>query len=148
MPTTSSTAATPSRRLSRKQPDPALVQPASGTRGPSVDEATLARAVPIAHIRDALKEAMEGKDLDTLSLGELRREVATKLGFTEGGLDVRKKEIKKVVRDLLEEMRGAIVDLVKESLQRLLKEPEKADALQTIYAAVEIVCNICEGRPT
>ena len=55
MPAAPSSADVPHRCLFYKQPSPAIANAIlSGNRGPSVDEATLARAVPISHIRDAL----------------------------------------------------------------------------------------------
>ena len=65
--------------------------------------------------------------------GEVRREVSAKLGFSEDALDVRKKEIRKMIEGLLQDMQGNAVDLNKKSLEQLLEQPEKNDGLQRVY---------------
>ena len=52
-------------------------------------------------IRTAVQEFLQGKDLLATSLGELREQVPQKLGFSSDALDPRKRERKKITRDIV-----------------------------------------------
>ena len=52
-------------------------------------------------IRTAVQEFLQGGDLLATSLGELREQVPQKLGFSSDALDPRKRERKKITRDIV-----------------------------------------------
>jgi adenylylsulfate kinase-like enzyme len=91
-----------------------------------------ARAVPNDVLCAALRAAMEGKDLEVLSTSQIRQEVAQKLGFAVDGLDSRKKEIKKILKALVQEITAVTGEIVSEILsivQDIMENQlEKADA--------------------
>jgi hypothetical protein len=118
--------------------EPADAAPNAGTaspeRSPAAAEQT-PQSVSTEILRSALQEALQGKDLSLISLGEIRRQVACNLGFHPDLLDFRKKEIKKIARDVVQELQRqqAPAVVVKTFLEQLLEEEEKMDALQYVY---------------
>jgi len=77
---------------------------------------------------------MEGKDLEYISLGELRKQVSQKLGFFPDALDIRKKEVKKLATELIQSQQEACAQTpAKEMLDKLLAEEENLDARQEVY---------------
>ena len=67
-------------------------------------QATLSPApftVTAEAIRTAVQELFQGGDLLATSLGELREQVPQKLGFSSDALDPRRRERKKITRDIV-----------------------------------------------
>ena len=85
------------------------------------------QGVDAGTLRKAVQEALVGKDLDLISLRELREQVAISLGFQADDLEPRKKEFKNLVQDIVQSMHAE-----KSPLASLLEEPEK-DGLQQVY---------------
>ena len=89
-------------------------------------------SVSAAQLRSVLTEALHGKDLGLISLSEIRKQVSQKLGFQLDALDSRRKEFKKIARDVVEALQGQqITDTA--ILQELLGEAENAEARQQVY---------------
>ena len=88
------------------------------------------RSVPEEIIRDVMRGVLVGKDLVTISLGEVRRSLSAKLGFAPEALDPRKKELKHIAKTIVEELRVKVAS--KLLLDALLVQPE-SNIVQTVY---------------
>ena len=86
-------------------------------------------------LRSTFREAIQGKDISCISLGEVRRQVATKLGFSPEALDPRKKEFAKIAQSIVQDLQRQLDPSLatKTPLEELLGQAEKKDALQWIY---------------
>ena len=87
-------------------------------------------------IRDALKAAIEGKDLDLISVGEIRVQIAGTFGFPGDAFEMRKKEIRKILKALVQDIkRAAGEEVVVISLaQQIVEQQHEVDtARQEIY---------------
>lgn len=85
------------------------------------------QGVDATTLRKAIHEAIAGKDLNLVSLRELREQVATSLGFQADALDARKRELKNMIQEIVEGKLSA-----KSPVTLLLEETEK-DGLQRVY---------------
>ena len=91
-------------------------------------------SVSAAQLRSVLTEALHGKDLGLISLSEIRKQVFQKLGFQLDALDSRRKEFKKIARDVVEALQGQkITDAA--ILQELVGEAENGEARQSRLGA-------------
>ena len=114
----------------------------------------MASAVPLAHgeapvadrlapetlsadvLRATLREALQGKDLATISLGEIRAQTAQKLGLAADGLDCRKKEIKNLLKTIacdIQREQGGPQGIKSLAEQIVEEQSENAGALQQVY---------------
>ena len=57
------------------------------------DKVHTPESIPAELLRSTLCEVLVGKDLEAISLGEVRAQLAVKLGFRADALDARKKEV-------------------------------------------------------
>ena len=55
-------------------------------------------------IRNALQTHLRDKNLHVISLGEVRKEVASKLGLAPDGLDQRQQEFKEIATEVVKEL--------------------------------------------
>jgi hypothetical protein len=85
------------------------------------------QCVDVATLRKAVHEALVGKDLNLISLRELREKVAISLGFQADDLEPRKREFRNLVQAIVQRMLSG-----KSPLATLLDEPEE-DRLQRVY---------------
>jgi len=85
------------------------------------------RSVGAAALRKALHTVLAGKDLNLISIKEVREQVAVNLGFQADALEPRKKEFKKLTKEVVQGMLGD-----KSPLAVLLEEAEK-DSVQRVY---------------
>jgi len=69
-------------------------------------------AIPADTIRAALREALQGKDLDQVSAKEIREQAASMLGLAAGGLECRKREIRKLLTTLLSHVFVFVLGLI------------------------------------
>jgi hypothetical protein len=86
--------------------------------------------VPQETVRDVMRGILEGKDLVTISLGEVRRLVSVKLSFAPEALDPRKKELKQIAATIVAELQAKAG--AKSLLDALLALPEN-NSVQTVY---------------
>ena len=89
-------------------------------------------SVSAAQLRSVLTEALHGKDLGLTSQSEVRKQVFQKLGFQLDALDSRRKEFKRIARDMLEASQGQQVPDTA-VLQELLGKAENREARQHGY---------------
>ena len=90
--------------------------------------------IPAGVLRDAMQEALRNKDLNCISVGEMRALLAKKFGFAATGLDCRKKELRKLTADIVQSMLCAPSQTTSSFLKTLLGlKGEKDDARQQIY---------------
>lgn len=82
-------------------------------------------------LRTGLQEAIRDKDLECISVKEIRTQLAQMFGFAPDGLECRKREIKKLTADVVQ---GIQPHDVVSFLQLLLgQKGEKEDARQHVY---------------
>ena len=83
----------------------------------------------------AVREAVQGQDLDIVSIREIRAKVSEKFGLPADGLDVRAEELKQMMTTIVEEIKtpDELRELLVSVAQRSLELPEKLDALQWLY---------------
>ena len=87
-------------------------------------------------LRDALCQAMHGRDMFTVSVREIRSEVAEQFGLGPGGLDARKEEIGELTKELVQEWQrstGSAVGTKPLVEQALDARSEQAGAVQRVY---------------
>ena len=91
--------------------------------------------VPADTLRSTFHQAIQGKDLSFISLGEIRRQVSVKLGFGPDALDFRKKEFSKIAQDIVKELQKQLTpsQVPKTALEELVGKAEKKDAIQWVY---------------
>lgn len=100
------------------------------------DSVLTPESLPAAAIRKVLTETLHGKDLSCISVGEIRSQVALKFGFLADGLETRKREIKKLTADVVQDLqaeRGEPTTVVPFLKQLLAQTEEDVDARQSIY---------------
>ena len=109
--------------------------------------------VTAATLRQAFRDVLQGKDLDAFSVVEARIQVSTKLGFRPDALDGRKKEIRRLLTSLVQELRVDTGGLeVQVSLaERTIEEHKEHDqARQEVYMGTISRCrdaHLPDGRP-
>ena len=111
------------------------MQVISGGGAPVIQQHT-PDSLPADTIRVALKAALQGKDLNAISVGEIREQMAGEFGFPGNALDGRKKEIRKILKGLVEDIQreaGVEVAVVSLAQQIVDQQAEVATALQEIY---------------
>ena len=125
----------------------------------SLDSASLVESVACpetvtaATLRQAFRDVLQGKDLDAFSVAEARMQVSTKLGFQPDALDGRKKEIRRLLTSLVQELRVETGGLeVQVSLaERTIEEHKEPDqARQYVYMVTISRCrdaHLPDGRP-
>ena len=85
---------------------------ASQTHGVSLSPADkplgrgAADTISAASLKEALAEALQGKDLEAISVGEVRRMIAVQINLSPDGLEGRKKEIKKLTEAVEKDMQS------------------------------------------
>jgi len=90
--------------------------------------------IPAAVLQDAMREALRDKDLNCISVGEMRSLLAKKFGFAPNGLECRKKELRKLTADIVQSMLCTSSQKTASFLKMLLDlKGEKDDARQQIY---------------
>jgi len=83
-------------------------------------------------LKAALSHALQGKDLNCVSLHELRQQICTHLGFPADGLEFRRKEIKKLAKEYVEAALTT-AGASRDHLAEVLAEKELEDGLQSVY---------------
>ena len=81
-------------------------------------------------IRNALQTHLRDKNLHVISLGEVRKEVASKLGLAPDGLDQRQQEFKEIATEVVKELLAQPAD--KTPLSILLGEVEVESAVRLV----------------
>ena len=83
----------------------------------------------------AVREAVQGQDLDIVSIREIRAKVSEKFGLPADGLDVRAEELKQMMTTIVQEIKtpDELRELLVSVAQRSIELPEKLDALQCLY---------------
>ena len=82
------------------------------------------RSAPAATLQNVLKEALQGMDLLKISIGEMRRDLAQRLGFAPDALDGRMDEIKELMREVVAELQDGEDGAFKTPLEFLLADGE------------------------
>ena len=82
------------------------------------------RSPPAATFQNVLKEALQGMDLLKISIGEMRRDLAQRLGFALDALDGRMDEIKELMREVVAVLQDGEDGAVKTPLELFLADGE------------------------
>jgi len=62
------------------------------------------QSIPLSDLRAALKKVLAGKDLNTISLKDVREQVCLSCGFSANALDPRREEFKKMTTEVVQTM--------------------------------------------
>ena len=108
---------------------------------------------PPEALRQALREAIVGKDLSSVSIGELRQQAAQRLGLAPNGLESRKEEVTKLTTSIVQQLQleqgrpGGVKSLLEQLLEQ---KGERSNAVQWVYLVTishVIEASLSDGRP-
>ena len=91
----------------------------------------IAAVVTADALRDALRAALQGKDLWTISIRQCREQVAQAVGLAPDGLADREDEFKELLTVVVQELTAAEVAI--KPLAKIIGEEENKNAVQVVH---------------